>query len=126
LTDCEKIHKVGYDLMSHTPPPEVYKLVGQRIRAAREKRGLSQEKLAERVDLTRTSITNIEKGRQKLLVHTLVLISDALAVPVVDLISDSMAADPMDAARKALPANMPKDARDWVISGLLSVVKGQT
>jgi transcriptional regulator with XRE-family HTH domain len=108
------------------PPPEVYKLIGQRIRAAREKRGLSQEKLAARVDLTRTSITNIEKGRQKLLVHTLFLFSEALAVPIVDLISAPQMVDPVDAAEKALPANLPKNTRDWVLSGLVSVVKGQT
>ena len=107
------------------PPPEVYKLVGQRIRAAREKRGLSQEKLAERVDLTRTSITNIEKGRQKLLVHTLFLLSDALAVPIIELIQAPERTDPVDAAEKALPANLPQNARDWVLSGLVSVVKGQ-
>lgn len=48
-----------------------YAEVGRRIRQAREKRGLSQEALASAVSLTRTSVTNIEKGRQKFLVHTI-------------------------------------------------------
>ena len=47
---------------------------------------LTQEELAHRVHLKRTSITNIEKGRQKLLVHTLFDIADALDIPPTALI----------------------------------------
>jgi transcriptional regulator with XRE-family HTH domain len=60
--------------------------VGRRIRQTREERGMTQEGLASLVMLTRTSITNIEKGRQKLLLHTLVNIASALQVPPADLI----------------------------------------
>jgi transcriptional regulator with XRE-family HTH domain len=108
------------------PPSEVYKLIGQRVRAARVKRGLSQRELAGRVDLTRTSITNIEQGRQKLLVHTLFLLSEALAIPVVELIAVPEQVDPIEAAEKILPANLPKDTRDWVIGGVVSLTKEQT
>jgi transcriptional regulator with XRE-family HTH domain len=38
--------------------------------------------LAEKVSLTRTTVTNIEKGRQQLLVHTLVDIAKALNVSI--------------------------------------------
>ena len=47
-----------------------YKAVGQLVRAARDKAGLTQNALASRLGLTRTSVTNIEKGRQKVLLHT--------------------------------------------------------
>lgn len=57
-----------------------YRELGRRIREAREKSNLTQEALAVKVSLTRTSVTNIEKGRQQLLVHTLVDISSALNV----------------------------------------------
>ena len=57
-----------------------YRELGRRIREAREKSHLTQEALAVKVSLTRTSVTNIEKGRQQLLVHTLVDISNALNV----------------------------------------------
>jgi len=113
--------------MSSTfPPLEVYKLIGQRVRVAREKCGLSQERLAERVDLTRTSITNIEKGRQKLLVHTLFLISEVLAVPISELIAPPDKIDSLASAEKALPQNIPKDQRDWVLSGLLAVSRSHS
>lgn len=48
-----------------------YAEVGRRLYRARRRAGLTQEGLAELVGLSRTSITNIEKGRQKLLLHTL-------------------------------------------------------
>ena len=38
--------------------------LGGRIRAARDRAGVKQEQLAQAVGLSRTSITNIERGRQ--------------------------------------------------------------
>jgi transcriptional regulator with XRE-family HTH domain len=52
-------------------------------------RRMSQEALADLVSLTRTSITNIEKGRQKLLVHKLLEIAGALGIDVVSLLPES-------------------------------------
>jgi transcriptional regulator with XRE-family HTH domain len=66
--------------------PDVYKTIGQRIRRAREALGLRQDQLAEAISLTRTSITNIEQGKQRLLVHTLCDIAAALRVEPVDLL----------------------------------------
>ncbi len=62
-----------------------YRQVGEGIRAARGKR-LSQDALALAVGLTRSSISNIEKGRQKLLLHTLVDVADALQVDAATLL----------------------------------------
>lgn len=59
-----------------------YKELGSQIRKARNKALLTQESLAEKVSLTRTTVTNIEKGRQQLLVHTLVDIAKALNVSI--------------------------------------------
>lgn len=57
-----------------------YSQVGQLIRIERERKGISQEELGRRVQLTRTSITNIENGRQRLLIHTLWAIANQLKV----------------------------------------------
>lgn len=65
-----------------------YRELGRRIREAREKSHLTQEALAVKVSLTRTSVTNIEKGRQQLLVHTLVEISKALNVAPESLLPE--------------------------------------
>ena len=42
----------------------LYKEFGQRLRKAREDAQLTQKEVADRVGLKRTSITNIERGRQ--------------------------------------------------------------
>ncbi|KAM3108256.1 helix-turn-helix domain-containing protein [Phormidesmis sp. 146-33] len=86
---------------------EFYEELGRRINATRKQRGLTQEELADRVGLTRTSITNIEKGRQKVLSHLLVELSDALNVSLHDLLPNP------DAEARALQA-MPPIARDWI------------
>jgi transcriptional regulator with XRE-family HTH domain len=66
-----------------------YVELGRRIRESREKSCLTQESLARMVSLTRTSVTNIEKGRQQLLVHTLVEIADSLKVSPESLLPHS-------------------------------------
>jgi len=52
------------------------------IRVLRKRQGLSQDKLAEMVCMTRSSITNIELGKQTLSERTLVAIADALGYTV--------------------------------------------
>jgi transcriptional regulator with XRE-family HTH domain len=64
----------------------LYSAVGLQIREIRIEKGITQEALARRVKLTRTSLTNIEKGRQKLLLHTLMDIASALDVPAAELL----------------------------------------
>jgi len=64
----------------------LYRLFGSRVRALREERNVTQEELAKRVDLSRTSITNIEKGRQRVLLHQMVEIANALDTEPMQLI----------------------------------------
>lgn len=59
---------------------DFYQEIGRRVRNARKARLLTQEALASLVSLTRTSITNIEKGRQKILLHTLADLAKVLHV----------------------------------------------
>lgn len=63
-----------------------YLELGRRIRTARLHFNLTQEQLADLLSLSRTSITNIEKGKQKILAHTLVELSEKLRVPINKLI----------------------------------------
>lgn len=66
-----------------------YAEVGRRVRLARERLGLTQDSLATQVTLSRTSVTNIEKGRQKVLAHTICSLADALKIPPAELLPDS-------------------------------------
>lgn len=56
----------------------IYLAFGSRIRRIREALGLDQGELAKRVGLNRTSITNIEAGRQRILLHDVEKFSKAI------------------------------------------------
>lgn len=65
---------------------DLYTLTGSRIRAARKRRDWNQADLAAEVGLTRSSIANVEAGRQRLLIHGLLRIAGALDVPADSLL----------------------------------------
>jgi transcriptional regulator with XRE-family HTH domain len=62
--------------------------VGRQIRTARRERGLTQEKLGERVGLDRKTINRAENGRITLTLDALVAIAAALHVPPAELFRD--------------------------------------
>jgi transcriptional regulator with XRE-family HTH domain len=66
-------------------PDQFNEELGRRIRAAREGK-LTQATLGARIGLSRTAITNIECGRQRLLVDQLVEIAAAIGVPATNLL----------------------------------------
>jgi transcriptional regulator with XRE-family HTH domain len=63
-----------------------YKEIGANIRKVRLERKLSQEELANLVGLTRTSLTNIEKGRQHPPLHTFCDLVEQLKVDFSELL----------------------------------------
>lgn len=90
-----------------------YLEVGKRIRKARERRRpkLTQDGLARLVGLTRTSITNVEKGRQKCLLHTLAEIARVLCVEPATLFPLYEApATELEASIK----NRSVEEKDWI------------
>ena len=100
----------------------LYEEVGGRIREARMAKDVTQEGLAKRVGLTRTSITNVEAGRQKLLLHTLVEIAEALGVDVRELLpssaGDAGVGRDGEEELSALPelAEMTPAERRWILA----------
>lgn len=67
---------------------KIYRLLGGAIRTGREKAGLSQEELAEKVNLTRNYIGMIERAEKKITIETLAKIAKALKCRVRDLMWD--------------------------------------
>jgi len=65
---------------------EFYNYIGNAIREHREQAGLTQEELADRIGMRRSSITSIEMGRQNVLVHSLYSIAEAFNVPINNLL----------------------------------------
>jgi len=68
----------------------LYREIGMHIRKERKDLGFSQIELAEEVGLTRTSIVNIETGRQRLPIHVLYTVAEALGVSVACLLPKEM------------------------------------
>lgn len=67
-----------------------YKSIGKRIKIARIRSDITQEKLAELVNLSPSHMSNIETGTTKVSLTTIVTISNALSVTVDDLLCDSV------------------------------------
>lgn len=64
----------------------IYKEFGRLLCNARKGAGLTQEDVSKRVGLSRTSITNIEKGRQHVSLHVLYLLANAIGISPSDLL----------------------------------------
>lgn len=65
---------------------DFYPEFGRRIRLARRRAHLSQDALARLTGLNRTSITNIEAGRQRIPLHLLITFATALDVEPMELL----------------------------------------
>ena len=101
------------------PIEEIYPLIGMRIQQLRARRQFTQEQLGARLQppVTRASIANIETGKQRLLVHTLLQVAHTLDVPVEELlpgqsstVASKVAASEAELLRKLdLPSAAAKD-----------------
>jgi len=98
-----------------------YAEVGNRIKRARETLGITQDALASLVSLSRTSITNIEKGRQKLLLHKFVDLVAALQVMPDELLPERNTQ--LQQALDELLKDHPVKEREWVKSAITSPKK---
>lgn len=76
--------------MPSAPPPDWViarrRAIGEHIREARLHANLTQEKLAEAAGLDRQTINRIEQGHASARLDNLLLISDALGVPLAYLV----------------------------------------
>lgn len=65
------------------------KRIGAQIRAARREKKLTQQVVAERAGgMDRASYVQIEQGQAAPLLDTLIMISDAIGVPLADLVRE--------------------------------------
>jgi transcriptional regulator with XRE-family HTH domain len=73
-------------MISETHEAALFELLGKRIRSRRQDRGHTQEELAKLISLSRTSLTNIEQGRQRPPLHQLLRVAEALECEIHDLL----------------------------------------
>ncbi|MEU9861351.1 helix-turn-helix transcriptional regulator [Streptomyces sp. NPDC047971] len=73
-----------------TPPPEWAlarrRQIGDQIRAARLHANLTQEAVANAIPMDRATYIRIEQGQASPLLDSLILIADAIGVPLAELV----------------------------------------
>lgn len=106
---------------------KLFALIGERVRHYRRRQSpeMNQERLGKLLGLTRTSITNIESGKQKITIDTLFKICEMFSVEVSELVPKL--SDVVDAPAKQVvvggqSVDVPAKAAG-VIANLLSVTK---
>lgn len=67
-----------------------YKLIGQRLRAIRRKKGITQEQLSEIADISPQHCSGIESGAAKVSLPALVRLCNALDATPDDVLLDSV------------------------------------
>lgn len=92
---------------------DFYTRLGARVREARDEKDITQESLGLMVSLSRTSITNIEKGRQKLLLHTFLDISSALQISPEHLLPQTRLEELDQQVKDKIETYTP-DTQEWI------------
>lgn len=96
---------------------DFYKRLGTSLRERRKGAGLSQETVARRLGLSRTTFVNIEKGRQRLATHQLVEIADALGCEPAELLPPKQSAE--------LPADLAEQVVDEGSAAFVSSIRSR-
>ena len=102
-------------LMRDSSVDPLYKRFGKLVQLHRKRLpGMTQDKLASLVRLSRTSITNIEQGRQHVSLHQLYAIAEALKVSP-DVLLPNTSANVIGSAQVSskLPPGIDKDISSW-------------
>lgn len=89
-----------------------YRALGERVRRARQSAKFSQGRLADSVGLSRSSVANIETGRQPIYIHALVRIARQLETPVSKLIPPT--GKELDSFEADEVKRLPRDQRRFV------------
>ena len=94
----------------------IYEEFGRGLRSARKAANLTQEALAERVGLSRTSITNIEKGRQHVSLHMLFSLANAVGVEPAELLPEKEAAYKLEMIDQELlkETRLGQEGKEWI------------
>jgi len=92
-----------------------YLRIGTIIRARRRQLDLSQEKLAQKLRISRATLANIETGRQRILVHQLYALAESLGMKPEDLLPRvSASATPSEWAHLPIPTDLKPQQKEQI------------
>ena len=103
-----------------------YSALGQRVREARHKKGLTQQKLAEQTGVTTAFIGHIERGQRRASLETLFAIGMILRVSPNELLEDSLRSMPSTKEAENLAASRSADSPLGVGKGRRKKLKALT
>lgn len=98
-----------------------YKAIGQRIKIARIKKDITQEAVADLIDITPAHMSNVETGKTKVSLPTLIVIANALSVSVDTLLCDNVIASKVIFEREA--KDIFSDCDEYEIRFLVDLMK---
>jgi transcriptional regulator with XRE-family HTH domain len=95
---------------------QLYREFGRALRARRKQAGLSQDDVAQRVGMSRTSITNIEQGRQHVSLHVLYELAGAVGATPGDLLpaSQVLVKGNSELEKKLDNVVLHEEGKDWI------------
>ena len=98
-----------------------YKAIGQRIKIARIKKGITQEAFADLIDITPAHMSNVETGKTKVSLPTLIAIANALSVSVDTLLCDNVIASKIVFEKEA--KDIFSDCDEYEVRFLVDLMK---
>ena len=98
-----------------------YKAIGQRIKIARIKKGITQEAVSDIIDITPAHMSNIETGKTKVSLPTLIAIANALSVSVDTLLCDNILTSKVVFEKEA--KELFKDCDEYEVRLLVDLLK---
>jgi len=95
---------------------QLYREFGRLLRARRKDAHLTQDDVASKVGLVRTSITNMERGRQQVSLHTLYALADAVGVAPQDLMPSKsiLFENDVELEKKLGKVVLEEEGKDWI------------
>ncbi len=103
-----------------------YKLIGDRIRQKRKEKGLTQDKLAERLDVSIGYVSQVERGITKISLDLLARICAELICDIAELVTGSANESPayLEEEFAELFRSLSPKEKQWILS-FMKVMKDQ-
>ena len=98
-------------------------MIGSRIKDIRNKKGLTQEQLSEKMEINPKYLSSIERGRENPTLNTLIKVSESLEVDLGEIFNFVQIQDPEE--RKSLITSLLDQANNEqlkLVSKILSAI----
>ena len=98
-----------------------FKAIGKRIKIARIRANLTQETVAEKIEITPQHVSNIETGNSSVSLTTLVAIANLLGVSIDELLCDTVLKSKQVFTKEA--DNIFRDCNEYEVRILVDVLQ---